>query len=68
MSDRNPVTDPQAGDVLINSSRTVIRRLPDKIIFGIERGGSMNCGAYTCSLDDWKEWAAGACRPEQDWR
>lgn len=68
MSERDPKIDPQAGDVLINASRTVIRRYDDKIVFGVERDGSMNCGAYTCTLDDWKEWASGSCLKSEDWR
>ena len=63
---RNPKTDPQEGDFLINASRTVIRRLDDKVVFGIERGDSKNCGAYTCSLDDWRTWAEGSS--VEDWR
>jgi hypothetical protein len=56
MSD--PWLNPQAGDCLINASRTVIRRFDDLIVFGIERNGSKNCGAYTCSLEDWRDTAA----------
>lgn len=57
---RDPRIDPQAGDKLFNQSRTVIRRMGDKVLFGIDTGTAENCGAFTCSLEDWREWAAGS--------
>lgn len=57
---RNPRIDPKPGDRLFNHTRTVIWAKGGKVLFGIDIGSAQNCGAYSTSIDEWRDWATTA--------